>query len=98
VKHLTGNWYLLEPRLFPKAQLAIAARFRPLDANGESAKCRFSRARAVSKLPKEILDGEIREFYAHNTERFNRLLEEGSLDGVVLQISCFADISESGLI
>lgn len=46
---------------------------------------------------KAILDAELSEFYANNTQRFNRLLKEGSLDGVVLQISCFADIAESGV-
>ena len=50
-----------------------------------------------AKEVKAILDAELSEFYAHNTERFNRLLVDGSLDGVVLQISCFADIAESGL-
>lgn len=46
---------------------------------------------------KAILDAQLREFYARNTRRFDHTLQEGRLDGVVLQMSCFANVAESSL-
>lgn len=52
------------------------------------------RARSARKVAK-LMDTQLHAFYDNYTRLFDQRLSEGSLDGVVLQMSCIVDMTES---
>lgn len=44
----------------------------------------------------DILDARLKEIYSARERLFDKKLEEGRLDGVMLQMSCIADVARSG--
>lgn len=43
-----------------------------------------------------MLDARLKEIYSARKSLFDKRLEEGRLDGVMLQMSCIADVADNG--